>query len=894
MAIIDASRRIDWSNAGVQGGIPNSASMPIFVTRSPGVSLATLNADLAACPPGQVVKLNAGTYTFAGSIEFGQNVGVVLKGAGPGSTFLVFNAHAGGRCITIGEETINRIDPPAGQIKNWTAGYTKGTTVITLNSTSGLSVGHILALDQLNDNDLVDDDVQEGCTYCGRDSGERCQAQYVRITNISGNNVTIEPGLYMSNWSGAQSPQAFYWTQADTSLCALEEMTVTSNVGSGIYSLYFSQAQNCWVKNVTFLLVPEAAVATNQCKNIEVRRVSMLSSQTSDSQSYGVIWFMCSDGLMIDCISDGVTGSMNYAPQAQGCVVAYNYIVNNPYGTDNSWDIAGLASHDGHVCMNLAEGNWTNKIGYDSLHGTASHNTDFRNYYHGHQPGRVNNTVAYFAQQRVKFNNIVGNILGTTGFHTFYKIETLAEFSPHFNDAIFRFGEGDANDGIPFDTTVSPSMYIHGNWDAVNNTQTWDAGNADHTLPNSLFLPSKPAFFASLAWPPFDPANPATHNPERIPAGYRHINGTEPPPDGGDVVPPTITITSPTAGTSYNNGAGSSITMSGTASDDVGLSSVTWVNDRGGSGTATGTTSWSFTATGLSSGVNNITVTATDTSSNAATDALAVTYTPAGGGSLSYTVIVNPTKGVLSGTAPNLTYTPTTGATGFDSFVFKCNDGVADSAPATVVVYVAPTGNASVANSQGVRTPQDTARAIVLTGSGGTLTYTVLANPSKGALSGTAPNLTYTPTTGAVGFDSFIFKVNNGSTDSLPATVSVVITPVNSAPIADTKSVRTAQNTAVGVVLTGSGGTLSYTVLANPSKGALSGTAPNLTYTPTTGATGFDSFIFKVNNGSLDSLPTTIPIFITPSGTAPLAYPQAVQTPQNTASSITLTGTVIA
>ena len=51
-------------------------------------------------------------------------------------------------------------------------------------------------------------------------------------------------------------------------------------------------------------------------------------------------------------------------------------------------------------------------------------------------------------------------------------------------------------------------------------------------------------------------------------------------------------------------------------------------NDRGGSGTATGTTSWSVSGIVLLSGQNVLTVTARDAAGNTSTDTLTVTYTP--------------------------------------------------------------------------------------------------------------------------------------------------------------------------------------------------------------------------------------------------------------------------
>ena len=56
------------------------------------------------------------------------------------------------------------------------------------------------------------------------------------------------------------------------------------------------------------------------------------------------------------------------------------------------------------------------------------------------------------------------------------------------------------------------------------------------------------------------------------------------------------------------------------------------------------------------------------------------------------------------------------------------------------------------------------------------LTFTVVAGPSHGTLSGAAPNLTYTPAADYNGPDSFTFKVNDGTVDSSPATVSITVT----------------------------------------------------------------------------------------------------------------------
>jgi hypothetical protein len=93
-----------------------------------------------------------------------------------------------------------------------------------------------------------------------------------------------------------------------------------------------------------------------------------------------------------------------------------------------------------------------------------------------------------------------------------------------------------------------------------------------------------------------------------------------------DIGIPTVTITSPTTSTTYST-TSTPITLGGTATDNVGVAQVTWVNDRGGSGTCSGTTTWTCSSIALQSGPNVLTVTARDAANNTGTDVLTVTYT---------------------------------------------------------------------------------------------------------------------------------------------------------------------------------------------------------------------------------------------------------------------------
>ncbi len=106
---------------------------------------------------------------------------------------------------------------------------------------------------------------------------------------------------------------------------------------------------------------------------------------------------------------------------------------------------------------------------------------------------------------------------------------------------------------------------------------------------------------------------------------------------------------------------------------------------------------------------------------------------------------------------------------------------IAGALPAGVLA-VAP-----VATPQSVTTDEDTGVAITLAGTDAELdplTFDVVAGPAHGSLTGTAPDLTYTPATNFNGPDSFTFTANDGTEDSGPATVDITVNPVNDPPVA--------------------------------------------------------------------------------------------------------------
>ncbi|MFN8470148.1 MAG: Ig-like domain-containing protein [Caldilineaceae bacterium] len=274
-----------------------------------------------------------------------------------------------------------------------------------------------------------------------------------------------------------------------------------------------------------------------------------------------------------------------------------------------------------------------------------------------------------------------------------------------------------------------------------------------------------------------------------------------------------------------------------------------------------------------------------------------LTATDVDGDSLSYTVVTGPAHGVLSGTGAVVTYTPVAGYTGLDTFTFQATDGQVDSNVATATINVGAANNAPVADDQSVATAEDAAVNITLTatdGDGNPLSYSVVAQPTHGTLSGAAPNVTYTPAANFSGTDSFTFKANDGLADSNVATVTIVVNAVNDTPVANNQTVATAEDTAVNITLTASdvdGDALTYEVVTPPQHGTLQGGGSALTYTPAANFFGTDTFTFKANDGQVDSNLATVTIQVSAVNDAPVASNQTVDAVSGQPVNITLAAT---
>jgi len=528
-SILSSNRSIDWSKAGVTGGIPNRTA--ICATLGPGATVTQINSAISTCPANQVVKLSAGTYNLTGGVDFGGKSNVTLRGDGPDQTFLVFTGDTSclgkGSNICIRGSDLSYYGPgPPRYVVNWTGGYAKGTTSVTLSATTGLSVGMKMVLDQLNDtadtgNVFVCQAsgvcTEQGGTTNGRDNPNRAQHQIVTVTGISGNTVSFTPPLYMPNYRSDRSPSA-WWGNAGALATGngVEDLSMDTTNGQASYSaIEVIFAHNSWIKGVRVVNCPTpvACVGLFHVDHVTVRDSYFYGSRNYSvgSTTYGVDLFGTADNLIENNIFQHRTSPF-VANGDQGSVIAYNYSIDDYYspstcGSPCGWMQASQYSHEGGNGMILQEGNEGIGIKGDIIHGTSNLFTFFRNYMHGWEPGKTaeTNPVNLYAYNR--YWNFIGNVLGEPGYHNAYEANSQT--------SIWRFGR--SYNTVPSDPFAASTIMRWGNYDIVTGTKFNTAevpsnlspyGNpvpSSQSLPASFYLSAKPSWWGSMPWPAIGP-----------------------------------------------------------------------------------------------------------------------------------------------------------------------------------------------------------------------------------------------------------------------------------------------------------------------------------------------------------------------------------------------------
>jgi hypothetical protein len=558
--VLAPSRAIDWSRAGVVGGIPTNRTRCVTsacrtVTAAGASSTAAqIQAAISSAPRNSYILLPSGTYKLTAGLTWNAKNNVTLRGAGANQTFLIFSAYAGCQGllapICFQSPDTNYWGSPSN-LANWTANYSAGTTSITLDSVKNLSVGWPLTLDQRDDLSTADTgDIflcytpQTVCSANGDSGGGprngRSQQQIVTVTRISGTGpytVGISPGLYMPNWVASKTPQA-WWPTRPVFGDGVEDLSIDASAASPQANVGMFNCVGCYANGITSILPKRSHVQIFQSIHCTVQNSYFYLTGSSASVHYGVETLPASDSLIQNNIFEAVQAPYPATGTCSGCVYSYNFDVNESYDNHGSfaWQNQSGFPHavgDEHI---LYEGNIGAGIYSDNFHGTHQFQTIFRNAYNGFQQnnGTVTNgsgTSPMLINSFSRFYNIIGNVLGSTALpHTNYELNAGNRGSVPAGSEIYSNGLGG---GVGNDFNTPRTLMRWGNYDVVTKGVRWCGNSSDPgwtticaktsevpstitnfsnpvpastSLPASFYLSSElPWWPTSTPWPPIGP-----------------------------------------------------------------------------------------------------------------------------------------------------------------------------------------------------------------------------------------------------------------------------------------------------------------------------------------------------------------------------------------------------
>jgi hypothetical protein len=329
--------------------------------------------------------------------------------------------------------------------------------------------------------------------------------------------------------------------------------------GDGHGNLAMGNCEYCWIKNVEGYW----SIGTNiglYSTYRSVVRDSYMHETPDPNPGGGGYQFGINTGAADNLVENNImwNGNKEIVMRASGGgnVVAYNYMDDSFGGSYPESPEAGLnAGHYTTPHMELLEGNQSQNYKGDSFWGNSIDITVFRNwltalrgahaplntytsnqgnctFHYGDYDGRSAVDVQAYSYR----TNFVGNVLGMPGQvllsdpypdsktcydstqHAF-TAENTSDFTSDNQVVMWNIGSHQTPTGWGWVADTYQTQLREGNWDWVTKSQTWlgiggtvsSPTGAAATIPASLYLTGKPAFFGANPWPWVDPATGTTY-----------------------------------------------------------------------------------------------------------------------------------------------------------------------------------------------------------------------------------------------------------------------------------------------------------------------------------------------------------------------------------------------
>lgn len=512
--IIPLDRRARWS-PGIPGGIPEVKKVCSRLDAEKygnGVADATaaIQAALEGCAEGQAVLLPAGTWRTTDVLWIRK--GVVLRGEGPDKTRITREGAGDnwrGAVLRVMNDAAPQ--PPVAVV----ADAPLGAQRLEVADAGSFKKGDVIHLDQRDDPALV---TTGDCRWFKRidpDGVARSMGQLAEVVGKEGKALLLGAPLHMAVKTSLR-PEVIRSSPSVVRGAGIEDLYLSGGVQANVD---VSGASYSWLKNIESDRVVGRHLSIKGCYRCVIRDSFVhhaARDYNSGAHAYGIsLSYQTTDTLVENNIVYYLNKLLLLEASGGGNVIAYNYVDDPILGQQPTWqEVAIDGSHCSHPFMTLFEGNWAPHIGAAATHGSASHLTFFRNFAssRARTVDATSNVEAVQLDAGMLYMNVVGNVLGRPGAiyeptpdpakPGQYRWSTLT-WPPN---KIYLLG-GWAKGGSPqnFDPRVAATILRHGNYDEASGAVRWDPQVRSKTLPPSLYLGAKPAFFGDLPWPWVDP-----------------------------------------------------------------------------------------------------------------------------------------------------------------------------------------------------------------------------------------------------------------------------------------------------------------------------------------------------------------------------------------------------
>jgi hypothetical protein len=484
-----------------RGGIPSRTGL-VNVRNAPynakgdGSTDDTSAIQLAinALKPNQMAYIPAGIYRVTNTL-FISVADTGITGDGPSKTIIKYSGESGGVDMIKVVPFQNYGNPVP-----ITSACTQGLTAIALSSTSGVHVGDLLELSELNPSYVTDTGVNGNCSWCGAVTGSRDNTtrrntmrlltQLDKVASIWGNTVNLERPLYIT-FESSNSPQA--QDVPTTYGIGVQSLQLVRNCPgvTGGNMIEFQYVSLSWISNVWTQVTSNSETNahfylsnTYGCEIRECEAKEAAGALNGSGQGYGVYLVgVNSDTLVEDNVFSGCQDGLVIAGGGSGCVFGYNYCIGSVNTSWPWWLSADMNTHGPEPYMNLFEGNIGDQVGFDNTWGGNAFNTAFRCWAlaHGGEVPSGGHAIGHELAVDLEANtfspNIVGCVLGVPGVTS--------------------------SSGISYGSEVQASAFVNGNYSFATGETSWMSRAV--ALPGSLYYGSKPSWWTSLPFPPIGP-----------------------------------------------------------------------------------------------------------------------------------------------------------------------------------------------------------------------------------------------------------------------------------------------------------------------------------------------------------------------------------------------------